>query len=75
MRLRWLDGGVAGPEVADAWRRWNDHVVAMVIRAHRENPGKRILVLIGVENCSRLRAGLASVPELRLIDMERWLRE
>jgi hypothetical protein len=67
--------GVAGAQVGDAWRRWNAHAVSTVVRAHRENPGKRILVLVGVENCPRLRADLAGVPGLRLVDMERWLSD
>lgn len=65
---------VAGPAVAEAWRRWNEHAVAVVRRARRENPGKRILVLIGVENCAQLRPALGALPELRLVDMEQWLR-
>jgi hypothetical protein len=65
---------VAGPEVAEAWRLWHEHAVATVRRAHRENPGKRILVLIGVENCPHLRSALRELPELRLIDMDEWLR-
>ncbi|MGE5927164.1 MAG: hypothetical protein ACM357_07415 [Gemmatimonadota bacterium] len=64
---------VAGPEVAEAWRRWNEHAVAIVRQAQRENPGGRILVLVGVENCARLRASLARLPELRVVDMEEWL--
>lgn len=65
---------VAGPEVADAWRRWNDHAATMVGRAAAENPGARILVLIGVENCGALRRTLAARPDLRLVDMEPYLR-
>ncbi len=66
---------VAGPVVADAWRRWNEHAVTMVQLAAKENPGKRILVLIGVENTAALRASLADKPGTRLVDMEQWLRE
>lgn len=65
---------VAGPEVAEAWRLWNAHAVGVVRRAQRENPGKRILVLVGVENCAQLRPALAALPELRLVDMEAWLQ-
>ena len=64
---------MAGPEVAEAWRRWNEHAVSVVRQAQRENPGRRILVLVGVENCARLRASLARLPELRVVDMEKWL--
>lgn len=66
---------VAGAEVAAAWRRWNDHALAVVQRAARENPGQRILVLIGVENCAQLRPALQRTPGVRLVDIEAWLRD
>lgn len=66
---------LAGPAVAQAWRLWHEHAVTMVRQAHRENPGRRILVLIGVANCAALRAELRGMEELELVDMERWLRE
>lgn len=65
---------VAGPEVASAWRTWNDHAVAMVRRAAAENPGSRVLVLIGVENAALIRPALAQFPGLNLVDVEGWLR-
>lgn len=64
---------LAGPAVADAWRRWNEHAVTMVHQAARENPGKRILVLIGVENTAALRTSLGNAAGVRLVDMEAWL--
>lgn len=65
---------VAPYAVADGWRRWNGHAAGVVRRARRENPGRRILVLIGVENCGPLRAALGREPAVRLINMEDWLR-
>jgi len=65
---------VAGPRVADAWRRWNAHALGMVRQARDAHPGKRILVLIGVENCGPLREALRQEPGIKLIDMEAWLR-
>ncbi len=65
---------VAGPGVAGAWGTWNDHAVAMVRRAAVENPGGRVLVLIGVENAALIRPALGQYPELALVDVERWLR-
>lgn len=66
---------LAGPAVAGAWRRWNEHAASMVQQAQRENPGKRILVLIGVDNTAALRSTLAGSPALRVVDMESWLRQ
>lgn len=65
---------LAGPAVAEAWRRWNDHALAIVRRARAGHPGKRLLVLIGVENCGPLREALRQEPGVSLVDMEAWLR-
>lgn len=65
---------IAGPDVAGAWRAWNDHAVAMVRRAAREHPGGRVLVLIGVENAALIRPALRGLPEVSLVDVEAWLR-
>jgi len=75
MARRHYQDRVAGPEVAKAWRRWHDHAVMMVRRAARENPGQRILVLLGVDNCARLRPALRGLPELRLVEIEAWLSQ
>jgi len=64
---------LAGAKVAAAWERWNAHAATMVRAAARENPGKRILVLIGVENTGPLRATLKEDPGIRLVDVEAWL--
>ena len=65
---------IAGPEVAEAWREWNDHAVGMVRLAVAENPGARVLVLIGVENAALLRPALRKLTGLRVVDMEEWIR-
>jgi hypothetical protein len=72
-RRAWQDRA-AGPEVAEAWRLWNGHAASMVRKAAAENPGARILVLIGVENCGPLRRDLAGHPGIHLVDMESFLR-
>lgn len=64
---------IAGTEVAEAWRQWNDHAVAMVRQAVAESPGGRVLVLIGVENAALLRPALRELPGLRVVDMEDWI--
>ncbi len=65
---------IAGPVVAAAWRRWNEHALGIVRQARAAHPGKRILVLIGVENCGPLRQALRQEPGVTLVDMEAWLR-
>jgi len=66
---------IAGPEVANAWRRWNDHTLSVIRRAAQENPGRRVLVLIGVENAAMLRPALAGDANITLVDVEAWLSE
>ncbi|HJS47669.1 MAG TPA: hypothetical protein VJ773_06775 [Gemmatimonadales bacterium] len=65
---------LAGPAVAEAWRRWNDHALGVVAQARADNPERRILVLIGVENCGPLRQALGQTPGVTLVDVEAWLR-
>ena len=65
---------LAGPDVAEAWRVWNEHTVDVVRRAQREHPGSRILVLVGIANAGPVRAGLEGEPRLKLVDMEDWIR-
>ena len=55
-------------------RRWNQHTTDVVLRAVKENPNKRVLVLIGIENCYWVRDALRNNKKINLIDMEQWLR-
>jgi len=64
---------LAGTAVADAWRQWNAHAVGVIRRAVGENPGGRVLVLVGVENAALLRPALRELPGLRVVDMEDWI--
>lgn len=50
------------------WEAWNGEFLATVQRAAQENPGKRIVVLVGAEHGYWLRAALARAPGLRLLD-------
>jgi hypothetical protein len=55
--------------------RWNQHTVSMVQRAVRENPGKRLLVLNGIENCYWIRDALSRDSRINLVKAEQWLRD
>jgi hypothetical protein len=55
--------------------RWNQHTVSVVQRAVRENPGKRLLVLNGVENCYWIRDALGRDSNIKLVKAEQWLRD
>ena len=55
--------------------RWNRHTVSVVRRAVKENPGKRLLVLNGIENCYWIRDALSRDSKINLIKAEQWLRD
>ena len=59
----------------DGQRRWKEHLVEVTRRAVRENPGRRVLVLAGIENCYSIREALGRDPKLHLVNMEQWLRD
>jgi hypothetical protein len=64
-----LQSAIMGPERATGWARWNDYMVDGVKRAVAENPGKRILALVGYDNAYWLRTRLANLSDARVIDM------
>lgn len=61
-------------EYKNGQRRWNQHTTDAVLRAARENPKKRVLVLLGIDNCYWVRNALRGNRKINLIDMENWLR-
>lgn len=61
-------------EYKNGQRRWNQHTTDAILRAVKENPKKRILVLLGIENCYWVRNAIRSNPKVNLIDLENWLR-
>jgi hypothetical protein len=70
-----LEGRLVGPVREDGQRRWDQHTVEVTLRAMRENQGKRVLVLAGIENCYRIREALSRDPKINLVNMEQWLRD
>lgn len=55
--------------------RWNQHWTDAILRAVRENPGKRVLALTGIENRGWIVNALEKSPEVALVDVPRWLRD
>lgn len=55
-------------------RRWNQNTTDMVLRAVKENPNKRILLLYGIDNCYWVRNALRQNKNINLIDIEQWLQ-
>lgn len=63
-----LQAALVGEGERAGWEAWNSAFLATVERAARENPDKRIVVLVGVEHGYWLRAALARSPGIRLLD-------
>ena len=57
-----------GPGEGEVWTAWNGHFLEQVVAAARRYPGKRIVVLAGVEHGYWLRAELERLREFRLLD-------
>lgn len=71
---RLIEASLVGPARAAGQDRWDRHTASVVLRAAGENPGKRVLVLVGIENRHEVLRLLAAEPAIELVDMERWLR-
>lgn len=69
-----LEERLVGVVETNAWKRWNHYAVSVVLQAVQKNPGKRILVITGIENCPGIRGELRDNKTIKLIDMEPWLR-
>ncbi|MGB8635373.1 MAG: DUF5694 domain-containing protein [Rhodanobacteraceae bacterium] len=48
------------------WEGWNRHFQKVIVDTARENPGQRIVVLVGVEHTYWLRRHLKQQPGIRL---------
>jgi hypothetical protein len=57
---------IFGPMEAEGWERWNQHFLDQILDASKNNPGKRIVVLVGAEHSYWLRAHLKTLDVLLL---------
>lgn len=57
-----------GPKEEEAWEGWNHYFLQQVVAAAKANPGKRIVVLVGVEHGYWMREHLRNFPEVDLLD-------
>ena len=63
-----LQEALVGDGERAGWDAWNGHFLEVVERAAAENPGRRIVVLVGAEHGYWLRERLARRPGIRLLD-------
>jgi hypothetical protein len=68
-----LEDSLVGKLQSSGWEKWNAHTTGIIQQAIRENPGRRILVLTGIENAYMIRDNLRRA-NVDLVDMEIWLR-
>lgn len=71
---RGIEDKLTGPVDVECGIRWTQHIIQTTLQAAREHPGKRILVLNGIENCNVIREELRHNKDITLVDMEEWLR-
>ena len=71
---RALEERLVGETATSAQQRWNEHHAERVLDAARQNPGKRILFLVGIENRYAVVNQLRQNPHINLVEMESWLR-
>lgn len=71
--LKGYEAAMLGLTEADGSHRWDLHAAQMTLTAIKENPGKRVLQIAGVENLPVIRATLRA-QGVELVDMESWIR-
>jgi hypothetical protein len=70
---RILEGQMIGKRFAEGDISWNQHIAAITRKAVLENAGKKVLVLIGIENCSTVRTLLKNDSNINLVNISDWL--
>jgi hypothetical protein len=50
-----------GPRCRDAWTRYNEHFAQAIASTAQAHPGRRMVVLVGVEHCHWLRPRLQAL--------------
>jgi len=56
------------PQEEQGWEGWNQYFLQQIIRAAKQNPGKRIVVIVGVEHGYWLREHLRKQDGVKLLD-------
>jgi hypothetical protein len=59
---------IYGAQEENAWAGWNSYFLDRIKGAVAANPGKRIVVIVGVEHCYWLRSHLRDTPGIKLLD-------
>jgi hypothetical protein len=63
-----------GSREEQGWEGWNQYFLSQIMVAAKQNPGKRIVVIVGAEHGYWLRAHLREQPGIALLDAASLLR-
>jgi hypothetical protein len=63
-----FQSAVYGPKEDAGWEGWNQHFLQQILGAAKQNPGKRIVVIVGVEHGYWLRGHLRGQAGVELRD-------
>jgi hypothetical protein len=69
-----FQSAIYGPKEEEGWEGWNQHFLQQILGAAKQNPGKRIVVIVGVEHGYWLRGHLRGQAGIDLRDTEALLR-
>ncbi len=69
-----LEYRIVGEVAGSAQQRWDEHHVERILDAAKENPGKRLIVLVGIESRYWINNQLKRNSQIELVEMESWLR-
>jgi len=72
--LREIEEGLVGENVSRVQAEWDRHHAQRLVEATRRHPGKRVLMLVGIESRYRVLRELKSVDGIVVVRMEEWLR-
>jgi hypothetical protein len=72
--LRELEEGLVGEQVARVQVQWDRHHAERLREAVRAHPGKRVLMLVGIESRYRVLEELRTAGDIRPVASEAWLR-
>jgi hypothetical protein len=64
-----------GPKEEQGWEGWNQHFLDRIVAAAKQNPGKRIVVIVGAEHGYWLREHLREQTGVEVLDTESLLRQ
>lgn len=73
--LRDIEEGLVGDNVTRVQQQWDSHHAQRLRDAVRAHPGRRVLMLVGIESRYRVLRELRQGGGVELVDTEAWLRQ